>query len=302
MIQTVCGLIDKKELGITLAHEHIIIDLSLIRNEQDSVLDNCKTMINEISYGKKLGLQSIVEVTNEGMGRNHLKLKYISEKAKVNIVASTGFYMEKYYDNKALDNAEEKIAEIMIKELTFGIDDTNIRAGIIGEIGSSLNTITELEKKVFNACIIASEKTGAAITTHCDLGTMGLEQAMLFSRSGINLDKVIIGHSDLNRDYKVIEKILSSGVNVAFDTISKNSYLDDDVRLYNLLKLLEMGYEDKIVLSQDLTRKSHLKINNGTGYTAVLGGFISKLKINGVDSKILSKLIGGNIARVIDKN
>ena len=98
----------------------------------------------------------------------------------------------------------EELANLMIEDIENGIDGSNIKAGIIGEIGTSKNQMTDEEKKVFSAAIIAHKKTGKPITTHTTLGTYGKEQVNFFKQNGVNLNNVVIGHVDLSGDIDYI--------------------------------------------------------------------------------------------------
>lgn len=300
MIRTVLGDIKESEMGITFCHEHIMMDLSRIRNETDSVLSIVDDMEEELNHAVKKGLKTVVEVSNLGMGRNVVGLKKISEDLGIHIVASTGFYKEEYYPNLVFEESIDKISEGFIKEIEIGIKDTNIKAGIIAEIGTSYKKISPVEKKVFTAAAKAHLKTGVPISTHCELGTMASEQVELLLNEGVNPSKLIIGHMDLNEDIDEIIRILKKGVNVAFDTIGKNSYTKEENRIKNLLTILDKGYINSIVLSQDITRKSYLQKNGGIGFTYIFDNFIPRLKENGFTTELLEQMLIKNPSRILN--
>ena len=114
MINTVLGSIEKEKLGRTLCHEHVIINLSTIREDNDSELNDINLMANELTLCKKLGMDSLIEVTNIGMGRNVEKLKEISKKSNMNIIASTGFYTIPYYPGYIKSKTINELSQIMI--------------------------------------------------------------------------------------------------------------------------------------------------------------------------------------------
>lgn len=299
MINTVLGTIKCNEIGKTLCHEHVIIDLTKVRGDVDSALIEVDTMVDELSLAKESGIDTLIEVTNIGMGRDVKKLKEISEKTGVNIIASTGFYTIPYYPEYIWSKSPIELANIMIKEIITGIEGTNIKAGVIGEIGTSLNEVNEISLKVFEAAYIAHKATGVPIFTHCEIGTMGYEQAKYFKDKGMNMDKLLIGHMDLVRDINTLVKILNTGANIAFDTIGKESYVSNKDKAMLLAELIKLGYEDKILLSQDVTRVSYLKCSGSFGYTEVCEKFIPILKSYNISDEIIIKLIQENPKRVL---
>lgn len=118
-----------------------------------------------------------------------------------------------------------ELASRMIRELTEGIKGTLVKAGVIGEIATSESIWTNAERKVFDAAVIAHKGTGAPISTHTSLGTLGQEQADYFLKQKVDPAKVIIGHLDLTGDVDYVLRILNQGFYVEFDTVGKESYM-----------------------------------------------------------------------------
>lgn len=299
MINTVLGNLNKVELGYTLCHEHIVIDLTKVRGDLDSALTDIELIVEELNFSNKAGVTSIIEVTNIGMGRDVKKLKKISELTGINIIASTGFYTIPYYPEYVATKSVIELANIMIEEITKGIDGTDIKAGVIGEIGTSFNKLEDISLKVFDAAIIAHKKTGAPIFTHCEIGTMGMEQAEYLKNKGMKMDKVVIGHMDLVEDDNYIIKVLETGANIGFDTIGKERYVTNAHKADTIVKLVELGYEDKILLSQDVTRLSYLKSNGSFGYVEVCENFLPLLKRLGVKEETINKFMVNNPQRIL---
>jgi predicted metal-dependent phosphotriesterase family hydrolase len=292
-LHSVTGTIDQQQVQKTMIHEHLVFDLSGVRQEedQDSRLEDTHDLDREIQILKESGCNTIVEVSNIGMGRDAKALYNIAKKHDLVIVASTGFYKESVYPAIVFEKSAEELADIMIREITDGMDDTDIKAGLISEIGSSLNEITATEQKVFQASIMAHKKTGAPISTHCEIGTMGKGQLEIFQRNEVNINQISFGHQDLNTDTEEQLLLLNSGAYIQFDTIGKNSYRKDSDKVDNLLVLLDRGFEDQIMLSCDITRKSHLKAHGGHGYNHLFESFIPALVNSGVTNEILEKML-----------
>ena len=137
MIRTVLNDIEKEKLGVTLCHEHFIVDLDRVRHDGISMIETPEEVEPEIRKMMALGVQAAVEVSTIDLGRDVRKLKQISLDTGLTIVASTGFYLTQYHPEWLASASAAAIAEVYVRELTEGIDDTGIKAGIIAEIASS---------------------------------------------------------------------------------------------------------------------------------------------------------------------
>jgi len=299
MIRTVLGDIKKEDFGKCLAHEHFIINLDHIRHDGQSNIETIEEVVPEIEKAMEQGIEAAIEVTTIDMWRDVLKLKTISELTHLNIVCATGFYLSEYHP-VWLDNAsKEEIAQIFIKELTQGIDDTGIKAGIIGEIASSKDGFVGQEEKVLKAAGIASKATGFAVSTHTGKATAEKTIDILLAE-GVNPDKIIIGHQDLIDDTQYHLSLLARGVNLGFDTCGKSAYQPDEVRASNIMTLIENGYGDHIVLSNDISRRTYFTSFGKNGYTSVMGIVVPLLKECGIKQEDLSKLLKDNVTRILD--
>jgi phosphotriesterase-related protein len=170
---------------------------------------------------------------------------------------------------------------------------------MIGEIGTSKNTMTETERKVFDAAVIAAKETGMPIYTHTTLGTYAPEQAAYFQAAGLDLSRIVLGHIDLSGDLDYIRRVLDYGITIGFDTVGKNNYFPDAKRIEYLLALESEGRMDQIVLSEDLTRKSHLEFKGGIGYSYLFDTFIPMAKAAGLKAESLDKMLIHNPARIL---
>lgn len=296
-IQTVLGRIKPEELGVCACHEHLYVDLSRIKKNEDTCLQDTRLVLDDLKSFYAYGGRAIVEVTNDGMGRDVSKLAEISKNANIHIIASTGCYKDPFIPEEKLDWNRDQFAEWMIREIRYGIADTGIKPGVIGEIGSSLNEFKPIETELFHGAVAAAKETGLPLSTHTTLGTCALEQIELFTGEGMPLDQIIIGHQDLNERDEVVLEVLKSGAYVAMDTIGKENYRSDKARLESLLKFIEHGYEDQLLLSTDLTRKSHLRALGGQGYDVVLRSFVPLLRERGIADSVINKLLVTNPQR-----
>jgi len=284
--------------GYTMMHEHITIDLSGVKKDTDCQLDCYAQTVEEFKKLYEYGVRRVVDVTADGMGRTPEYVSNVEKETGIRIVHSTGFYKEPFLPERVYGQTVQELADWMIGEIRNGIDG-GVKPGMIGEIGTSKNTMTETEKKVFGASVIAARETGLPIYTHTTLGTYAPEQAAYFKATGLPMDRIVLGHLDLSGDLDYIRRVLDTGISIGFDTVGKNNYFPDAKRVEFLLALEAEGRLDQIVLSEDLTRKSHLKYKGGIGYGYLFETFIPMVKAAGLKQESLDKMLIHNPARIL---
>ncbi|GAD80853.1 phosphotriesterase [Vibrio ezurae] len=284
------------ESGYTYCHEHLHIDLSKQKGDDDCKLDQFELISAELKALKTRGVFNIVEVTNKFMGRNPQFIEALTKETQMNILCSTGFYIEGFFPNALKQMSVVDIAKTMIHEIDNGIDDSNLRASVIGEIGSSHNVFTDTERKVFEGAAIAHLETGCPISTHTSFSTMAKSQVELLRNMKVNLNNVSIGHCDLRDNFDDILWLLDQGCYVQFDTIGKNDYYPDAKRIAVIDSLIRRGYADRVMLSMDITRKSHLKENGGLGFCYLIDHFVPMLLERGIQQQYIDLMLKHNPA------
>ncbi len=287
--------------GYTLMHEHVAIDLSGVKKDLDCRLDCFDETVREFLQLYEYGVRNILEVTNMGMGRDIEYIKRVEEATGIQLLVSTGFYKEPFLPDMVRESTVEELAGLAVKEVREGIEGTDIRASAIGEFGTSKNEMKPMEEKVFEAMSLAACRTGAPVTTHTTLGTLGAEQADYLIAHGVKPEKIVIGHMDLSQDTEKILEILEKGVNVGFDTIGKLNYCPDTFRVKALREIAERGRLSQVVLSMDITRKSHLKAFGGIGYGYLFESFLPLLRENGFSEEEIDMLLIHNPKRILEQ-
>ena len=177
---------------------------------------------------KNHGGNTLTDITNDSIGRNPNALVRLSNQTGVKIVAGTGYYVGISHPEYIKKWSVERVKEEIVKDLTVGIWDTDIRAGIIGEIGALDAKLTSEEAKTIEAAALAQVETGAGIFSHCrGIGRLDAHkpQIEIFERVGANPEKIVIAHRDgmlshLKRDQYLthFQEILDKGYYIAFDT------------------------------------------------------------------------------------
>ena len=283
----------------TLMHEHVTIDLSGVKQDSDCRVNCFSDTVDEFKHIMARGIGRIVDVTTPGMGRDVHYVSRVAAATGIDIVCATGYYKEPFLPPEVYRLDERALARKMIAELQQGIEETAVRAGVIGEIGSSAGAITAVEQKVFRAAAIAHNATGSVVTTHTTLGKLGAEQIELLRSCGVGVAKIIIGHADLSGDIEGILRMLYTGVTVAFDTIGKINYLRDERRADMLAELARRGLCGQVVLSLDITRASHYAIRGGIGYSYLTDRFLPLLRERGVNETHIERMLRDNPNRLL---
>lgn len=311
-VMTVLGPCRPTELGATSIHEHIFKKALSDPEDLNTRLDELDVAIEELQAFREAGGDAMVEVTTLDMGRDADKLAKVAAATGVKIIASVGYYKCSHFQRrgeavrireslseKLRATSVDQLAALFVGDVRDGIAGTEVRAGIIGEIGTSYGQILPEEEKVFRAAARAHRETGVPISTHATLGTMGREQVELFKQEGVDLGHVVIGHLDLVPDTAYHVELARQGVFLGFDTVGKEEYLPDATRAELIQRLVLEGFEDQIVLACDIALRSQLRSYGGYGYAYLLDSFVPRLEELELDSATIHKLLVENPRRLL---
>ena len=261
---TVLGPIDGSELGRTLTHEHLFIDL-LREYRGDGLLNDPQLAADELGDFRDAGGRTIVDCTSIGLGRDPAALAEVARASGVNVVMGTGHYRVPYIDRDRLDRTGvDALADELVAEIEAGVGETGVRPGIIGEIGCD-RYLTAVEERSFGAAARAHRRSGLTITTHAARWPVGLPQLELLEEEGVDPRRVIIGHSDTVPDAAYHRMLAERGAWVEFDTIQGDSEYDTQQRVDLIRALADAGFADRILLSHDVCLRSHLRRLGGCG-------------------------------------
>lgn len=259
-VNTVCGPIPVAQLGVTLMHEHLVIgypgweaDTLHPGPARREIVSIC---CEKIQAMQDRGIQSMLDPCPNDLGRDVELAAEVAALTGFTIVCATGLYKEDeggaayWHFRRSVDTAVASMAELFIHELSVGIGDTGIKAGII-KVATGVGQISEYEHLVLRAAALAAVETGAPITTHTDQGTMGVEQQQLLVGLGVAPHKIIIGHSCGSSDHDYHMEILNAGSYLGFDRFGLDMLVPDEQRIAALLALLAADQQRKLVLSHD---------------------------------------------------
>jgi phosphotriesterase-related protein len=227
-LNTACGPIDTTDLGVTLMHEHVFIMTTEIAqnypetwgDEEQRVADAI-TRLNEL---KTRGVDTIVDLTVIGGGRHIPRIARVAAATELNIVVATGLYTFNdvpfyfhYLGPGAMLDGPEIMTGMFIRDIEEGIADTGIKAAIL-KCATDEPGITPDVERVLRAVAQAHKHTGAHISTHTHAGLRrGLEQQRIFEEEGVDLSRVVIGHSGDSTDIGYLEELIAGGSYLGMD-------------------------------------------------------------------------------------
>lgn len=296
---TVTGPIGGDQLGITLPHEHLQIDL-LREYRGDGLLNDSQLALLELEMYRAAGGRTIVDCTSVGLRPDPSLLERLSRESDVQIIMGCGLYRDPYIDRDRIDQLSvDGLAQEIITSIEVGIDGTAVRAGIIGEIGSDRWYISAVEERSFRAAARAHLKTGLTITTHAARWPVGIPQLDLLREEGVDPRRVIVGHCDTVAIPEYHEEIARRGAFVEFDTVRNQSEYDNQLRVELVKNMIAKGLVDKVLLSHDVCLRTHLASTGGCGFAFVLTTFAELLRGHGVSADELNQILIDNPRRAL---
>lgn len=299
-IQTVRGRIKPSELGMTLIHEHIIVDfigadkVSKERYDADEVFDVMLPYLEEI---KALGVTGFGDCAPMYLARDAQLLARLAEAVDMHIITNTGLYKEPYLPQYAFQKSADELAQIWIGEMQNGIEGTGIKPGFI-KIAVNQGNLIPVQQKIVRAAARTSLATGMTIASHTANGIAAMEELDILTEEGLPLNKFIFVHaaSESNQEYHF--RAAERGAWVEYDGISE----PQASRNIQLIKgMLEKGYEDNLLLSQDAGWYNVGQPGGGNirGYTYLVEEFIPLMKNSGISQDTIDKLMIINPAQAL---
>ena len=308
-VRTVLGDIEPGALGVTYAHEHLIIDGGRpVLMEPDFDLGDVTAMAREVDAAVALGLRSVVDAMPCDAGRNALKLADLSRRTGVHVIAPTGLHHDRYYGSAhwSARVSVGEIATLFALDVTDGIDAndysgpivrrTEHRAGVI-KIAGSAGGPSARDARVFEAAAQAHLQTGAPILTHCEVGTGALEQLRLLTDLGVAPRHIVLSHVDKVVDRGYQRELLRSGAFGEYDQSFRWGGAPNGT-LQVLAWAAEDGLDGQVLLGMDAARRGYYRVNGGSpGLTWLLAGFTDAMAARGLGEAIRQRLFVENPAR-----
>jgi phosphotriesterase-related protein len=339
--QTVLGIIDGDELGFTLPHEHLLLDLTvrfklmetsvtartmalkavsldmagwlrfhLFENVDNLLLNDEELAIKEITRFKLIGGQSVVDVTNWGIGQDPHAMARMARATGLNIIMGTGYYtMDSGCADVLAQKTEDEIYNEIVQDIIVGTD--GICAGIIGEIGADSWPLHEIEIKSLRAAVRAQRATGAGLTIHPGrLDESPLQILEVIERAGADMRRVIIEHIDRTAySFETMVAIAKAGCYLEFDCFSMEGYYprrygvfdvpNDAMRVNYIMQLIDLGYLNQILIATDTAMKARLVAYGGPGYAHIPENVLPLMRAKRMSEEVIRNITVENPKRIL---
>lgn len=259
-VETVRGPIDSAELGRVLCHEHVFVLSPEIQanypeewGEEEARVADAAQRLNDL---KASGIDTIIDPTALGLGRYIPRIQAVAARTELHIVAATGLYtfneLPHYFaSRRPAPGGQDVMVDMFVRDITSGMGDTGVKAGVI-KCATDKPGVTPDVERVLRACAQAHRRTGTPITTHTHARKRrGLEQQEVFASEGVDLSRVVIGHSGDTDDLDYLLALLEGGSYLGMDRFGIDGYLTTPARVEVVAELCRRGFAGQLMLSHD---------------------------------------------------
>ena len=334
---SVLGPVPVERLGLTLMHEHLLFDFSMClsapRNPAEAALvgrsldltmlgrlrfnpcvvaDNLvqrdvDLAIAEVSAFTAVGGRTLVDPTNASIGRDPLALQAIARATGLNIIMGAGYYYQVALDEAFAQRPQAAIAAEIVQDVTRGVGETGVRAGLIGEIGTSA-PITPSEEKSLRASARAQAETGAPLMVHLDgWGREGHRVLDIVEQEGGQAGNTVLCHMNPSwSDAAYQISLADRGTYLEYDMLGINHFYPPDraspdelEALQAVAGLVSRGYAERVLLSQDVYLKMMLSCYGGYGYAHLFTNLAPLFEQAGITAAHREQVLVDNPRRVL---
>jgi len=261
-VETVRGPIDIDELGTTLMHEHVFVLSAEIRenyggtywDEEERIAD----AIEKLQKLKAIGVDTIVDPTVIGLGRYIPRIQRINAEVDIHIVPATGIYTYNdlphffhYQGPGTMFGGDEPMLALFKADIAQGIAGTSVKAAFL-KCAIDEQGMTPGVERAMRAVARTHRETGAPITVHTNVHNQsGLLAQNLMREEGVDLTKVVIGHSGDSTDLEYLTALADAGSYLGMDRFGIDALLPFERRVDTVVQLCKRGYAEKLVLAHD---------------------------------------------------
>ncbi|QGK69002.1 phosphotriesterase-related protein [Allosaccharopolyspora coralli] len=259
-VHTVNGPVSSAELGRVLVHEHVFVLGEEYRQnytdwDEDARVEDAVRRLTEL---KELGIDTILDPTVLGLGRYLPRIQKIAARTPLNIVPATGIYTYNdvpfqfhHHGPGLLFDKPEPMVDLFVRDLTEGIADTGVRAAFL-KCAIEDPGLTPGVERVMRAVGRASVLTGAPITVHTNAHThSGLVAQRVLAEEGVDLSRVVIGHSGDSTDLDYLTKLAEAGSLLGMDRFGLDVLLPFDDRIDTIVELVRRGFAENVTVAHD---------------------------------------------------
>jgi phosphotriesterase-related protein len=341
-VMTVRGPVAPDSLGWTLTHEHIFWDAQRFWDPSElpdpeigaapfdarfggpsrwngsAYKDNLHLspetdydmIVEEVGEFASAGGSCIVELTAGGINPSPAGLRRLSEQLGLHIVEGCGWYVHRSHPDWIEEASVDELEEQILADVKNGFAGSGIKPGIIGEVGTS-ETLFPCEERVLRAAARVGRRTDTPINIHAHPPELPVVMQILdlLESEGHDLRRTSISHLDEITDIDYHRKVLDRGVITGFDSFGQDGYftptwksLSDLEKMITMVRLIELGYENQLVMSQDMGKKHYLLRFGGMGYDHVLRRIVPRLRaLFGISEDVIEKLLTENPRRLLTR-
>lgn len=300
--------VDLGNIGVLRRNPYLVKDNSLLSDPELAVV--------EVLEFKKAGGKTVVDQSPIGTGRSPVAMRSIANLTGLNILMGCGYYLKNHLPRSVLEEEEPKLTKALIREIQAGVGYTGIRPGVIGEIGVG-PAIEEWESKSLKIAAEAHKETGLPIFVHVQAVPLvpgftgrqcGVQVVDALEAHGVEPGRVVICHTDARIDLQYIKDVLARGVYAEFDHFGEEFYVEsadflmsrDYDRILAIRELIDAGYGDRILMSQDVCFKTDLVAFGGWGYAHILNNIVPIMLRWGISRESVQRIMVENPQRILD--
>lgn len=258
-VETVRGPIDTSDLGRVLMHEHVFVLSTEIMQNHPTGWDEERRVADAVARLRELkaaGIGTIVDLTVVGLGRYVPRIERVNAEVDINIIVATGLYTfdhlpHYFFHRPPRDASTDVMTEVFVHDVVHGIPGTGVKAGIF-KCATDEPGVTKGVERVLRAVAQAHRATGVPISTHTHVLTRrGLQQQDVFEQEGVDLSRVVIGHSGDSTDLVYLAELMTRGSYIGMDRFGLDMMLPFEQRVDTVARLCAQGFAGQMVLSHD---------------------------------------------------
>jgi phosphotriesterase-related protein len=317
-VETVRGAVDTSHLGQVLMHEHIFVLTPELMENYDTGWDEEVRVSEAIARLKELkanGIDTIVDLTVAGLGRYIPRIQRVNAETDLNIVVATGLYtyndVPHYFHFRGpgrLFDVPELLTEMFVHDVKEGIAETGVKAGIF-KCATDEPGVTEGVERVLRSVAQAHRATGVPISTHTHAHSRrGIDQQDIFEQEGVDLSRVVIGHSGDTTDLDYLKEVMNRGSFIGMDRFGIDVLLPFEDRVNTVAALCEQGFAGQMVLSHDaacfndwLPQDALPVMTPNWHYLHITRDVIPALKTRGVTDEQVKQMMVDNPRRIFER-
>ena len=306
LVHTVTGPVSADRLGVTLMHEHVLVDFIGAEQVSPARYDAEHAFASVLPHLKAvaaLRCRTLVECTPAYLGRNPRLLRRLSEASGVRILTNTGYYgaaRDKHLPRHAFTETEEQLAARWIREYEGGIDGTDVRPALM-KIGVDESPLSPVDAKLVRAAALTHRQTGLPIASHTGTGRAAVEQLDILQAAGVPANAFIWVHAQAEKDGAFHSRVARRGAWLEFDGVSETT-LARHVERVRALK--DEGWLDRVLVSQDAGWYRVGEPGGGTfrPYDTLFTTFVPALRTEGLQDADVRQLLVLNPARALARS